>query len=97
MEAATFNDFTYEQLLGAKTHIDNLIEERREEVRQQFRNETMEKATKLGLDIVEVLCAIEARYRDPDNPKNTWGGKGRKPKWLLDYLEQGHDLSEYGS
>ena len=95
MQEADFRSYDYAQLLEAKRDIDTLIEERREEVRQQFRNETMEKAQKLGLDIVQVLCTIEAKYRDPQNPSNTWSGKGRKPAWLKEYLDQGHNLTEY--
>ena len=95
MQEADYRSYDYTQLLEAKRDIDTLIEERREEVRQQFRNETMEKAQKLGLDIVQVLCTIEAKYRDPQNPAHTWSGKGRKPAWLKEYLDQGHDLAQY--
>ena len=27
---------------------------------------------------------IAAKYRDPDNPSNTWAGRGRMPRWLAD-------------
>lgn len=37
----------------------------------------------------------KARYRDPSNPFNTWGGRGKRPKWLSNYLESGRDLSEF--
>ena len=90
-----YRNLGYEELLEAKQHIDGLIEERREEVRQQFRNETMEKAKKLGIDPLSVLCSIEAKYRDPANPQNTWGGKGRKPGWLQAYIDKGHDKEQY--
>ena len=96
MERA-FAELDYGELLAARTEIDGLIEARRQEVHDQFRSETMEKAQKLGLDLVQVLCTVEAKYRDPVNPVNTWRGKGRKPKWLQDYLDQGHDLAEYAS
>jgi len=29
------------------------------------------------------------RYRDPDNPFNTWSGKGRRPEWFREQLEKG--------
>lgn len=35
------------------------------------------------------------RYRDPDNPFNTWVGRGKRPDWLRDYLQSGRDLSEF--
>ncbi|CAZ15888.1 H-NS histone family protein (plasmid) [Xanthomonas albilineans] len=36
-----------------------------------------------------------ARYRDPDNPFNTWVGQGKRPDWLRRYLEAGRKLSEF--
>ena len=37
----------------------------------------------------------EPRYRDPANPFNTWGGKGKRPEWLRAYLLQGSQLSDF--
>lgn len=37
----------------------------------------------------------EVRYRDPDNPSNTWSGQGRRPNWLRDRLEDGAVLDEF--
>jgi DNA-binding protein H-NS len=31
-------------------------------------------------------------YRDPDNHKNTWSGKGRIPRWLSAYINQGQSI-----
>lgn len=35
------------------------------------------------------------RYQDPQNPLSTWSGRGRKPQWLIDYLEEGRVLEEF--
>jgi DNA-binding protein H-NS len=29
------------------------------------------------------------RYRDPENPFNTWSGKGRPPQWFRDRVDSG--------
>jgi DNA-binding protein H-NS len=26
------------------------------------------------------------KYRNPDNPEQTWSGHGKRPKWVVDYL-----------
>ncbi|MGP5461649.1 H-NS histone family protein [Pseudomonas helleri] len=36
-----------------------------------------------------------ARYRDPANPFNTWGGRGKRPDWLRKYLDNGRALTEF--
>ena len=34
-------------------------------------------------------------YRDPQNPENTWSGRGRAAKWLAVYEEQGRSRDEF--
>lgn len=34
-------------------------------------------------------------YRDPDNKKNTWGGRGPRPVWLRDALAAGKSLDDF--
>ena len=30
---------------------------------------------------------IAAKYRDPDNPENTWSGRGKRPRWMQSHLK----------
>ncbi|MBO9468145.1 H-NS histone family protein [Tropicibacter sp. R15_0] len=32
---------------------------------------------------------VAPKYRHPENPALTWSGRGRKPKWFVEALEQG--------
>jgi DNA-binding protein H-NS len=34
-------------------------------------------------------------YRNPDNPEEIYGGKGKRPAWLIAKLEAGHDIAEF--
>ncbi|MBB3360906.1 DNA-binding protein H-NS [Mitsuaria sp. BK045] len=34
-------------------------------------------------------------YRDPQNPQNTWSGRGRAARWLAAYEEQGRNREEF--
>ena len=35
-----------------------------------------------------------AQYRNPDDNAQTWTGRGRKPKWVLDALSNGKNLGD---
>jgi DNA-binding protein H-NS len=37
---------------------------------------------------------VSAKYRNPDNPAETWAGRGRKPKWVEEKLAQGSSLDD---
>lgn len=36
----------------------------------------------------------EAKYENPDNPSQTWSGKGREPDWFKKLIEDGKSLEE---
>lgn len=36
-----------------------------------------------------------ARYANPDDPTDTWTGRGRKPNWVLARLAKGEDLENF--
>ncbi|MDO4708429.1 MAG: H-NS histone family protein [Pseudomonadota bacterium] len=38
---------------------------------------------------------VEAKYRDPANAENTWTGRGKQPRWLASYIEQGRQLADF--
>ncbi|MEE2658885.1 MAG: H-NS histone family protein [Candidatus Latescibacterota bacterium] len=69
---------------------------RREEIeanRSQAQNELKALATKFGMSVEELVVGKNAsrsgprtkvapKYRNPDNPAETWTGRGRTPKWV---------------
>jgi DNA-binding protein H-NS len=36
----------------------------------------------------------EARYRNPDDPQQTWSGRGRQPQWFKEAIASGRAPSE---
>jgi DNA-binding protein H-NS len=49
-----------------------------------------------GFDINELFGrgrkgkgSVTAKYRDPNNPANTWTGRGRMPRWMAQATKGG--------
>lgn len=40
------------------------------------------------------VTPLTVRYIDPNNPENTWTGRGKKPLWFVAFVEQGGDISQ---
>ena len=38
---------------------------------------------------------VAPKYRNPDNPSETWAGRGLKPRWLSAALKSGHKIEEF--
>jgi DNA-binding protein H-NS len=36
-----------------------------------------------------------AKYRNPEDPTQTWAGRGRKPRWLVEALDDGRALEDF--
>ncbi|HLT05258.1 MAG TPA: H-NS histone family protein [Pseudomonas sp.] len=41
------------------------------------------------------LGKVAPKYRNPENPKETWTGRGKQPRWLAAYTAQGRDAAEF--
>jgi DNA-binding protein H-NS len=35
------------------------------------------------------------KYRNPDEPSETWSGRGKQPRWLATALKTGHTIEEF--
>ncbi|MEI2431146.1 H-NS histone family protein [Lysobacter yananisis] len=38
---------------------------------------------------------VAAKYRDPDNKRNTWSGRGRMPRWLAQKTKHGRSATDF--
>jgi DNA-binding protein H-NS len=41
------------------------------------------------------LGKVAPKYRNPDNAGETWAGRGKPPRWLATYLDQGRQIEEF--
>ena len=38
---------------------------------------------------------VAAKYRNPENPSETWAGRGLKPRWLTAALKSGGKIEDF--
>ena len=81
----------------AQTQLESIKRSQRKEVIAQIK----ELAASIGvtIDIHETNKAtsakIPAKFSNPDNPSQTWTGRGMAPKWFKDLIEKGHNKDEF--
>ena len=39
-------------------------------------------------------ATVKAKYRSAENSKLTWSGRGRKPKWVQEWVDAGNQLDD---
>jgi len=38
---------------------------------------------------------VYPKYRNPNEPSETWSGRGKQPRWLAAALKTGHAIEEF--
>jgi DNA-binding protein H-NS len=38
---------------------------------------------------------VEPKFRNPNAPSETWSGRGKQPRWVVELLAAGRDLDEF--
>jgi DNA-binding protein H-NS len=87
---------SYAELTEMEIRIGKLIIEKRDAERAALRGKLTDLARQHGFDINDLVGrgrkrngSVAAKYRDPQNPENTWTGRGRMPRWMAAAMKGG--------
>ena len=86
-----------EELKALKKDVENEIKSFKDRARTAALKDFQAVAKKHGLSVEEILGkkgkgkkpAAPAKYRNPEDPSQTWSGRGRQPAWYKDALAKG--------
>ncbi|NHX27966.1 H-NS histone family protein, partial [Escherichia coli] len=45
-------------------------------------------------DLTGASTPAAPKYRNPENPDQTWSGRGRKPLWVVAHLDSGKAMED---
>lgn len=83
---------TYAELVELRGQVDALIVERQGEEKAALKEKLAELAKAQGFELSDIVgngrgrkgSKVAVKYRDPNNPENTWTGRGRMPRWMAE-------------
>lgn len=89
----------------AKRIIEREHKRREKESRKQAQAEMKAVAEKYGLSLNEIVAGqgktasgskgkVPAKYSHPDDSDKTWTGRGRRPHWVQNWLDEGGNLED---
>jgi DNA-binding protein H-NS len=78
--------------------IDSFADREKKAVRAKLEAVARENGFELA-DILEAAPiktrkAVAPKYANPQDPAETWSGRGRKPRWVVAALDSGKSLSD---
>jgi DNA-binding protein H-NS len=101
MSELNLYEYSVPDLKALAKDIEVEIKRRSEENRKKVLVQMKELAAGVGMSLEEVLAYSSAKktkgepkYQNPDNPKQTWTGRGKRPSWIKAAIERGTSLDD---
>jgi DNA-binding protein H-NS len=101
MGRLTLEGMTVKELLDVEAEVQKAIALSREQERAKVKREVADLIEKHGFTPNDILGRRSARsllspkYANPDDPSQTWVGRGRRPSWLIAKMRKGAKLEQF--
>ncbi len=92
------NTLSKDELLKLRTDVEKALKSIDTRRKAEAKRAADEVAKKFGFSLDDLMSDTGKgpkgvpRFANPADPAQTWTGRGRKPKWVNEWLDQGNDL-----
>lgn len=100
MARVNVDKMSLKQLIELESRLQNAIPAARERERAKIKQEMAALAGKHGFSLRDLVGRrgkgklSAPKYANPDDPSQTWTGRGRKPNWLIAKVKKGATLKQ---
>src|SRR5579864_950364 len=91
-----FKSMSIKKLVKLKDQVESALSSKVAETKRMLQS-NLTKLTGFGTASVRggARGKVPPKYRNPDNPSETWAGRGLKPRWLAAALKAGKKLEYF--
>lgn len=96
-----FDKMSLKELKDLRAKLERAINSYEDRKRREALAAAEDAAREHGFNLAELTGAkpnragtIAPKYANPADPTMTWTGRGRKPRWVQDYLAKGKKLDD---
>jgi DNA-binding protein H-NS len=94
MKRNDFHNLSVDELLSVREIINELLSSKITEERREL-EQRMAKLSQFNAEPQIGFAKIPAKYQNPDNPTQTWAGRGKTPLWLAAALKKGRRKEDF--
>jgi len=100
MTDINLDNLSFEELERLKGGIDKTIEQKKQLELLELREQIDQLIEQSPFTLEEVLDArkirkpVPPKYRNPNDPSQTWTGRGRRPRWVEEFLDNDGDMAD---
>lgn len=99
--------YNLSELKGLQHDIEKEIKSRQHQDLQKAREKILAIAQEAGVSVEELLGGtgkkvsatkgqkVEVRFQNPSNRSQTWTGRGRQPRWIVEGLASGKSMDDF--
>lgn len=103
MAAINVDKMNLKELVDLEARVKRAISNAKVREQEEFKADVAALAAKRGIMLGDVFGTgrggkggkVAVKYRNRDNPSETWTGRGRQPKWLAAALKKGAKLADF--
>ena len=96
------NALSLRELKDLQTQVNKAIASYEDRKKKEALSELEDRARAMGFTLFELLgtpvarkrAPASAKYANPENPSETWSGRGRKPRWFEAALQSGRSVDD---
>lgn len=96
-----FDKLSLKEMKDLRSRLDRAISSYEDRKRRLALAAIEEAAREHGFNLAELtggkpkrVGTVPPKYANPEDPTMTWTGRGRKPRWVQDSLENGKELED---
>jgi DNA-binding protein H-NS len=92
------------ELQELELRVEKAIAEARLKERSELKSEIEQMVADRGFTMSEIFSTtrggakgrtVAPKYANPEDPTQTWTGRGRKPNWLVEKIDEGANLDDF--
>lgn len=87
---SSLDNMSFAELAQMEARIARAKIEKQNAARTELRERIMSMVKEHGFELQDLFGksrkgkgSVAVKYRDPQNPENTWTGRGRMPRWMV--------------
>jgi DNA-binding protein H-NS len=93
MERAEFERMSIEDLWTLHLKISDVLQQKIQQ--EKLRLEERLKQLQAPMPGRRPYPPVAPKYRNPDQPSETWAGRGKQPRWLIAQLRSGRRIEDF--
>jgi DNA-binding protein H-NS len=100
MKNSELENMQLDDLWSLHEQIGAILERKIEEEKRKLQRRLDELDRKFGDSTVDLpqrrpYPKVKPKFRNPNDPSETWSGRGKQPRWIVELLAAGKNIDEF--